>query len=72
MRDYSITCDICGKLLQPKGDLIPPFKTVFNSVELKLIYSERNIQYDLCPKCMKRMERYLKKQAKTEDKHEAD
>ena len=65
MREHIITCDICGKLLQSTQRLMADgMATEFQSVSVKIIWSDKDVSYDLCPKCKKRMERYLKKEAK--------
>lgn len=60
-----LTCDICGKLLQstPKF-MCDSMTTEFQSVTVTIIWSGKDVSYDLCPKCKKRMERYLAKEAK--------
>ena len=65
MRESFILCDICGKILQGTGryecaELI----TALNSVTVTLLWNGEESNYDLCPKCMKRMNSYLKKEAK--------
>lgn len=65
MRENVVTCDICKKLLLPtKNELPDSFKTHFHSVEVKLLWNEADIGYDVCPRCFKRMEKYLKREAK--------
>ena len=62
MREYVITCDICDKHLQGSG--CAELTTALDSVTIKLIWNDEEINYDLCSKCRERMERYLKKEAK--------
>ena len=65
MRENVVTCDICKKLLLPtKNELPDSFKTHFHSVEVRLLWNEEDIGYDVCPRCFKRMERYLRREAK--------
>ena len=46
--------------------------TEFQSVTVKIIWSGKDVSYDLCPKCKKRMERYLKKEARRSKDDETD
>ena len=65
MRESFISCDICGKILKGTGRYkCAELTTALNSVAVKLIWNGDESDYDLCPKCMERMERYLKKEAK--------
>ena len=64
MKDEVVTCDICGKLLAPTHDGDPGFYTLSNSVNLTYIYSGNHDSFDLCPHCFKRMNRYLKVDAR--------
>lgn len=59
-----VTCDICGKLLLPNGAEMPDsLKTTFKSVRIVYLYDEkRGPKWDLCPRCQKRMLRYLQKE----------
>ena len=59
-----VTCDICGKLLLPNEKETPDsMKTHFESVRIfYLINQKAEIQWDLCPRCVKRMKRYLQKE----------
>lgn len=62
MRENIITCDICGKLLQStESRMCDSFKTEFESVTITIIHNDKNGSYDLCPRCKKRMEKYLRK-----------
>ena len=65
MRESFISCDICGKILQGTGRYqCSELTTALNSVTVKLIWNGSEVDYDLCPNCMERMNRYLKKEAK--------
>lgn len=65
MRESFISCDICGKILQGTGRYqCAELMTALKSVTIKLLWNNDEVNYDLCPKCMGRMERYLKKEAK--------
>ena len=65
MREHVITCDICGKLLQSTArQLCDGITTEYQSVAVNIIWSGKDVSYDLCPKCKKRMEHYLKREAK--------
>lgn len=64
MKDEVVACDICGKLLASTHDEDPSFYTLFNSVNLSYIYSDYHDSFDLCPHCFKRMNRYLKVDAR--------
>lgn len=73
MREHIITCDICGKLLQSTGrQMCDGMTTELQSVTVKIIWSGKDVSYDLCPKCKKRMERYLKKEARRSKDDETD
>ena len=73
MREHIITCDICGKLLQSTGrQMCDGMTTELQSVTVKIIWSDKDVSYDLCPKCKKRMERYLKKEARRSKDNETD
>lgn len=56
-------CDICGKLLLPTEDgrLPGSFKTHSESVRMIFLWDEKEKAFDLCPRCLRRMKRYLKK-----------
>lgn len=65
MREHIITCDICGKLLQSTArQTCADMTTAFQSVTVNIIWSGKDVSYDLCPRCKKRMERYLMKEAR--------
>lgn len=60
MKKYVVTCDICGKLLVPTNDAMPDSpKTHFESVKMTYIYDGKDANFDICPRCLKRMKRYL-------------
>lgn len=61
-------CDICGKLLESSSIGEPSYNTRIYSVEWKYIYEGVSVECDLCPRCFKRMKRYLAREAKREDK----
>lgn len=63
-------CDICGKLLLPTEDGKMPdsMKTHFESVRMYVLWSEEAKPFDLCPRCLRRMKRYLKKHGSEFDK----
>lgn len=55
-------CDICGTLLVPSGKEIPwSMETHFESVRVTYVRDGKNAGWDLCPNCVKRMKKYLKK-----------
>lgn len=63
-------CDICGKLLLPAADGNMPgsMKTHFESVKMFVLWDESAKPFDLCPRCLRRMKRYLKKHGSEFDK----
>ena len=62
MRENIITCDICRKLLQSTASgMCDSFETEFESVTFTIIHNDKKVSYDLCPRCKKRMEKYLRK-----------
>ena len=71
MRESFISCDICGKILQGTGRYqCAELMTALESVTIKLLCDDGEVNYDLCPKCMKRMNSYLKKEAKRDKDNE--
>ena len=60
----SLTCDICGKLLAPTSNEMPSMKDHFRSVRIEWNYTGNTKRVDLCPKCEKRMIKYLRREAK--------
>lgn len=65
-------CDICCKLLLPTSDGRMPdsMNTHFKSVRMTFLCYGEGIQFDLCPRCLRRMKRYLKKHGAELDKEE--
>lgn len=61
-----LICDICKRLLRPTDDAMPTMKDHFHSVKITWNYTGGEKSVDLCPKCEKRMIRYLRKEAKAE------
>lgn len=63
-------CDICGTLLLPTLDGRMPWsmKTHFESVRMIVLVDEKETPFDLCPRCLRRMKRYLKKHGSEFDK----
>lgn len=56
----TITCDICGHFINPKGDIfaLSGFETDFDNHYYK---TERNFSYrEVCPSCYFRIEELLK------------
>lgn len=69
MRHNDVTCDICGQLLLPTHDRMPWSEKVhFESVRMTYVYNDEEVAFDICPRCLKRMKRYLAREAKREDK----
>ena len=65
MREEVVTCDICGKLLMPTHDAMPWSPAMqFDSVKITYIHNGKDANYDICPRCLKRMKRYLAREAK--------
>lgn len=64
------TCDICGKLLLPtsKDEMPWDLKTHFESVKITYEYNGKETPWDVCPRCLRRMKRYLKKHGSEFDK----
>ena len=55
-------CDICGTLLLPSCKEMPwSMETYFESVNVTYVRNGESAGWDLCPRCVKRMKRYLKK-----------
>ena len=68
MREQIITCDFCGKLLLPThNDMPDSYKTETESLKMTYLYDDREMDFDICPRCLKRMKKYLERQAKIED-----
>ena len=65
-----IRCDICGKLLIPTldGRMPDSMKTHFESVKVTYLIDDKEMAFDLCPRCLRRMKRYLKKHGSEFDK----
>jgi len=61
-----LRCDICKRLLCPTDDAMPTMKDHFYSVKITWNYTGGEKSVDLCPKCEKRMIKYLRKEAKIE------
>ena len=60
-----MTCDICRKLLMPTHDAMPWSPAMqFDSVKITYIHNGKDVNYDICPRCLKRMKRYLAREAK--------
>ena len=67
MRDNVVTCDICGQLLLPTHDKMPwSPKVHFESVKMTYVCDGKEANFDLCPRCLERMKRYLAREAKRE------
>lgn len=65
MIEEVVTCDICGRLLAPTHDAMPWSPSMqFESVKITYIYDNKDANFDICPKCFKRMKRYLKRESK--------
>lgn len=63
------TCDICGTLLLPTEDDMPwSMATSFNSVRVHFLCDDKAAKWDICPRCQRRMFRYLKKHGSEFDK----
>jgi ribosomal protein L28 len=62
-------CDICGKLLPTADGKTPDsLKTNFESVRMYVLWNDKAKPFDLCPRCLRRMKRYLKKHGSEFDK----
>lgn len=63
-------CDICGRLLLPTLDGRIPFdmKTHYESVKITFLIDGKEKPFDLCPRCLRHMKRYLKKYGSEFDK----
>ena len=67
MRKQIITCDFCGKLLQSTHNAMhDSYKTQTESLKMTYLYDDREMDFDICPRCLKRMKKYLERQAKIE------
>lgn len=56
MREQIITCDFCGKLLMPTHNAMPDsYKTQTESLKMTYLYDDREMDFDICPRCLKRM-----------------
>lgn len=65
MRENVITCDICGKLVQSTpARMVESFGTEYKSVKITLLWNGADVGFDACPRCLKRMVKYLKREAK--------
>ena len=65
MREEGVTCDICGRLLAPTHDAMPWSPAMqFDSVKITYIHNGKEVNFDICPRCLKRMKRYLAREAK--------
>lgn len=65
MREEVVTCDICGRLLVPTHDAMPWSDSMqFESVKMSYINNGKVLNFDICPRCLKRMKRYLAREAK--------
>ena len=65
-------CDICHKLLAATDNGIPSLKTMLESVRMTLLCDGEGINFHLCPRCLRRMKRYLKKHGDELDKEDAE
>ena len=60
-----LRCDICKRLLAPTDDEKPlTMKDHFQSVKITWNMTGGTKSVDLCPRCEKRMIKYLRKEAK--------
>ena len=67
MREQIITCDFCGKLLMSThNDMLDSCKINTESLKMTYLYDDRGMDFDICPRCLKRMKKYLERQAKIE------
>lgn len=64
MKMVELRCDICGRLLAPTDKEMPTMKDHLQSV--RVIWSAAGVdkQVDLCPRCEKRMVKYLRREAR--------
>lgn len=61
-------CDICGTLLLPSGKELPwSLETYLGSVQVTYKRNGESADWDLCPKCVKRMKKYLNKHGERMD-----
>ena len=65
-----LACDICGRLLAPTNNAMPTMKDHFQSVRITWNFTGDTKHVDLCPRCEKRMIKYLRKEAKMEEVQE--
>ena len=68
-------CDICGRLrLRTHSAMAWGTKTQFMRVKVEYSYDGREEKFDICPRCMRHMKRYLKRAAKKDrgEPYEAD
>lgn len=73
MREEIVACDICGALLMPTHDAMPWSADMqFKSVRITFVCDGKDANYDVCPPCMKRMKRYLNREAKKRRGEEND
>lgn len=60
-----LRCDICKRLLAPTDEEMPwSMKDHFHSVKITWNFTGNEKPIDLCPRCEKRMIKYLRKEAK--------
>lgn len=59
-----LRCDICKRLLAPTHDEMPTMKDHFDSVKITWNFTGGEKSVDLCPRCERRMIKYLRKEAK--------
>jgi uncharacterized protein with PIN domain len=60
-----LRCDICNRLLAPTDREMPlAMKDHLQSVRIVWNFTGKDKRVDLCPKCEKRMIKYLRKEAK--------
>ena len=59
-----LECDICGRLLAPTDNAMPTMKDHFESVRIEWNFTGDTKHVDLCPRCEKRMIKYLRREAK--------
>ena len=61
----SLRCDICDRLLRPTEKEMPvSMKDHFQSVRIIWNLTGEDKRIDLCPRCEKRMIKYLRKESK--------
>lgn len=74
MKVTKVTCDICGRLLLPSENEMPrSYADHYESIQIRMCHNtEHEAYWDLCPKCQKRMIRYLKKYGSEFDKEDSN